>query len=260
MGSSTSDDLHNRLLDGFGEGNVENASHLLSIGAPILRNTPSEILSAPPAQQIPLFELITHYGWTPNTPGFYGAVLLPRVVTNLPLLQWFLEHGADPNLGRQHNHRDRMGTSDTNSGAALTAALAAGSLEAVRLLLDAGARAQNGAPLHAAAGACPPGTPAGAQLNAGVTSSKEFDSNRIPVMALLVENGADVNRMEDPRYVLAQYPIVNAAMAGAVERVKWLLAHGADPEAEGGFGSAVDYAKWKGSTEMKRVLGIPIDP
>lgn len=152
-----------------------------------------------------------------------------------------------------------MGTSDTDSCAALTAAAAADSLEAVRLLLDAGARVQNGAPLHSAAGACPPGTPAGARLNAGVTSSKEFDISRIPVMEMLVEHGADVNQVEDSRYVLAQYPIVYAAMAGAVERVKWLLAHGADPEAEGGHGNAIDYAKFRGSTEMKRVLGIPVD-
>lgn len=251
--------LHNNLLNALRAGNLEIARHLLSTGAPILRDTPTSILSAPPAQQIPLFELFTHYGWTPNTPGFYGAVLLPKVVINLPLLQWFLEHGADPNLGKQYNHRDRMGTSDTDSCAALTTAAAAGSLEAVRLLLDAGAQVKNGAPLHAAAGACPPGTPAGAQLNAGVISSKEFDTSRIPVMELLVEHGADVNQAEDWRYVLAQYPIVRAAMAGAVERVKWLLAHGADPEAVGGFGSAIDHAKWRENTEMKRVLGIPVD-
>ncbi|TVY44737.1 Ankyrin repeat and KH domain-containing protein [Lachnellula subtilissima] len=257
--SRSQDSLHNMLLDALRAGNLEIARHLLSTGAPILRNTPTCILSAPPAQQIPLFELFTQYGWTPNTPGFYGAVLLPKVVTNLPLLQWFLEHGADPNLGKQRNHRDRMGTSDTDSCAALATAAAAGSLEAVRLLLDAGAQVQNGAPLHSAAGACPPGTPAGAQLNAGVISSQVFDTSRIPVMALLVDHGADINQAEDSHYVLAQYPIVYAAMAGAVERVKWLLAHGADPEAQGGFGSAIDYAKWRGSTEMKRVLGIPVD-
>ncbi|TVY57673.1 hypothetical protein LCER1_G004180 [Lachnellula cervina] len=230
--------LHNNLLNALRAGNLEIARHLLSTGAPILRDTPTSILSAPPAQQIPLFELFTHYGWTPNTPGFYGAVLLPKVVINLPLLQWFLEHGADPNLGKQYNHRDRMGTSDTDSR------------------WRAG---QERGPLHAAAGACPPGTPAGAQLNAGVISSKEFDTSRIPVMELLVEHGADVNQAEDWRLVLAQYPIVRAAMAGAVERVKWLLAHGADPEAVGGFGSAIDHAKWRGNTEMKRVLGIPVD-
>lgn len=152
-----------------------------------------------------------------------------------------------------------MGVSVTDSGAALTKAAHAGDLEAVRLLLDAGARAQNGTPLHAAAGACPPGTLAGATLNEGVMSSKEFDESRIPVMALLVEHSADVNAAEDKRLVLAQYPIVLAAMAGAVERVKWLLARGADPKLKGNFGNAVEYAKWRGSTEMKSVLGIPVD-
>lgn len=254
--ASQSQDL---LLDALRSGDLSTAQHLLTTGAPILRHTPTGILSAPPAQQIPLFELLAQHGWTPNTPGFYGEVLLPRVVTNLPLLQWFLEHGADPNLGTQPDRRDRMGVSVTDSGAALTKAAYAGDLEAVRLLLDAGARAQNGTPLHAAAGACPPGTLAGATLNEGVMSSKEFDESRIPVMALLVEHSADVNAAEDKRLVLAQYPIVLAAMAGAVERVKWLLARGADPKLKGNFGNAVEYAKWRGSTEMKSVLGIAVD-
>lgn len=261
--SQESKDLDNKLLDAVRSGDLSTTQQVLSAGAPIHRHTPLDILSAPPAQQIPLFELFTRHGWTPNTPIYYGDVLLLHIVTNRPLLKWFLEHGADPNLGKQPNHWDRMGPSVT-SGAALTQAARAGDLEAVRLLLDAGARPQNGdllvgTPLHAAAGACPPGTWSGAKLNEGVYPSREFDESQIPIMALLVEHGADVNAAEDRRLVLAQYPIVHAAMAGAVERVKWLLSHGADPNIKGDFGNAVEYAKWRGSTEMKRVLGIPVD-
>jgi len=149
-----------------------------------------------------------------------------------------------------------MGGPDTDSCAALESAASAGLLEAVRLLLNAGAQIRNGTPLHFAAGVCPPGTLPGAQFNDGVTSSKEFDTSRIPVMALLVERGADVNQAEESRHQVAKYPIVHAVMAGAVERVKWLLENRADPEARGAYGSAVEYAKWRGSAEMKRVLNI----
>ncbi|RDL40025.1 uncharacterized protein BP5553_00004 [Venustampulla echinocandica] len=250
------DFLHRCLIHAISTGNLEIARDLLSTGAPIVRHTPNSILTAPSAQQISLFELFTEYGWTPNTPGCYGAMLLPCVVTNLPLLKWFLVHGANPNLGVQSDYRDRLGGPDTDSCAALQKAASTGTLEAVHLLLDAGAQIRNGTPLHCAAGACPPGTPLGAPLNDGVTPSKEFDTSRIPVMALLVERGADVNQAQESRHKVAKYPIVHAVLVGAVERVKWLLENGADPEARGAWGSAVECAKWRSSAEMKRVLNI----
>ena len=222
--------LHHGLALALSAGNIEIARHLLSIGAPIVRQTPNRILSAPLGQQIPLFELLIHRGWTPNTPGYYGTVLLPFVVANLPLLRWFLAHGADPNLGAQRDNRDRTGGPDTDSCAALESAAGHGDVEAVRLLLGAGAMIQNGIPLHFAAGACPPGM----NPHAGrVVPSKEFDESRIPVMALLVEHGADVNQREELRHMVAGYAVVYAVMAGAVERARWLLEQGADPEVKG---------------------------
>ena len=121
----------------------------------------------------------------------------------------------------------------------------------MRVLLDAGAEIQNGLPLHYAAGTCPPGMHPHAVR---VTPSKEFDESRIPVMALLVERGADVNKEEISRHMVAKYAIVHAVMAGAVERVRWLLQHGADPELKGAYGSAVRYATLMGSEEMKSVF------
>lgn len=242
--------LHRGLLIALQAGNIETARYLFEHGAPIARQTPDVILKAPATQQIALFELFTAHGWTTNTPGLYGAVLLPRVVNNIPLLSWFLAHGANPNLGPQKDFHDRHGSSDTESCAALESAATRGSVEAVRMLLHAGARIQNGTPLHFAAGVCPPGT----NPHAGrVKPSKAFDEDRIPVMRLLVENGADVNYKVEIRHMNPQYAIVHAVMAGAMERVKWLVKHGADPSLKGNFGSAQSYASLWGE-EMEKAI------
>lgn len=242
--------LHRGLLIALQAGNIETARYLLEKGAPIARQTPDAILKTPATQQIALFELFTAHGWTPNTPGLYGAVLLPRVANNLPLLTWFLAHGANPNLGPQKDFHDRHGGSDTESCTALESAAAHGSVDAVKMLLNAGARIQNGTPLHFAAGVCPPGT----NPHAGrVKPSKVFDEDRIPVMRLLVENGADVNYKVETRHMNPQYAIVHAVMAGAMERVKWLVKHGADPSLKGNFGSAKSYASFWGE-EMEKAI------
>ncbi|KAF9771264.1 hypothetical protein IL306_011104 [Fusarium sp. DS 682] len=247
--------LHEGLVNALGSGKADVVHYLLESGAPITKTTPSWALAAPKDHQKSLFELFVQHGWTPNTPGFYGAVLLPSVVRtgNEELIDWFLEHGADPNLGRQQDNRDRFGGPETNSCEALETAAITGTVETVQKLLNAGAKIGNGAPLYYAAGACPPGLNPHAGL---VTPSKEFDEGRILVMALLVENGAGVNDRLVSRHMTAQYPIVNAVMAGAVERVKWLLSQGADPDLKGQFGSARDYAKRVASDEMKRVLQV----
>ena len=243
--------LHCGLLAALRAGKVQDARYLLSAGAVISRAVPPHILAAPQDQRIPLFELFAEYGWTPNTPAFYGEVLLPRVITDLPLLRWFLSHGAMPNLGTQRDNRDRMGLSETDSCDALQAAAEHGTLEAVRLLLDAGAQIDYGSPLHCAAEAHPEGMNI---YHGPVHLTREFDLSRIPIMELLVKHGADVNQRDESRHMVPRLPILLAAMAGAVERVRWLLEHGADPEADWTYGSAVSHANKYGSEEMKRVI------
>ncbi len=187
----------------------------------------------------------------PINSGTRGSVLLPSIVTNHSLLRWFLDHGANPNLGEQDEHLYCEPIID--SCVALENMAYQGDLEAVRMLLDSGAVIQNGFPLHAAAGACPPGGNPHAGM---VTPSEEFDRSRIPVMALLVERGADVNQFQGPQKgnMVPGYAIVHAVMAGAVERVRWLLANGADPAVRGPWGSAVECACKLGSGEMRLVL------
>ncbi|KAJ5463107.1 hypothetical protein N7475_008051 [Penicillium sp. IBT 31633x] len=243
--------LHHGFTCALRSGNIEIARYLLSSEAPIVRETPSNIFFAPLGRQVALFELLIHNGWSPNTPGYYGSVLLPRTVTSLPLLRWFLDHGANPNLGAQPSNHERRGGPNTASCATLEAAAARGEVVAVRMILDAGAKIQNGVPLHFAAGACPPGM----NPHAGrVAPSQQFDTNRIPVMALLVQHGADLNQREESRHMVAQYAIVYAVMAGAVERVKWLLEHGANPHIRGNFGSALEYAQGSGNEDIRKII------
>ncbi|TGO21617.1 hypothetical protein BPAE_0209g00030 [Botrytis paeoniae] len=232
-------------------GNGEVVRYILSSGAPIARVTPAQILSAPPSRRIPLFELLFEFGWTPNTPGFYGQVLLPELVTNISLLRWFLSHGANPNLGAQRLHHARFGDPEINSCATLESSAGKADVETVRLLLEHGAKIVNGHPLHYAAGSCPLGANPHVAL---VTPSIEFDIGRILVMELLVSRGADVNQKEESRYMVPGYPIVYAVMAGAVERVRWLLERGANPELRGSYGSAVSYLEVMGSEEMRSVV------
>ncbi|KAJ5587556.1 uncharacterized protein N7459_003321 [Penicillium hispanicum] len=184
-------------------------------------------------------------------PGYYGAVLLLQVVADVTLVRWFLDHGADPNLGEQQHRTDRHGAPERDSCAILEAAAAKCDVEVVRLLLDAGAKIQTGFPLHRAAGAAPYGVN---PFVGPVTISKEDDRSRIPVMALLVERGADLNQKERAKQLMPGYSIMEAAMVGAVERVRWLLEHGANPEATGGWGNAVQRASRDGNEEMQRVI------
>jgi hypothetical protein len=243
--------LHQGLLAALYNAKIDVARFLLEVKAPITRIVPTSIRGST-AEQISLFKLLEEHGWTVNTPGFYGAVLLPSIIqtNDDTLIHWFLSHGADPKLGEQRDTHDRFGGPETNSCQALEVAAVHCNVQIVQKLLDAGAEIGNGV-LYLTAGACPQGSH---PHEAPVTPSKEFDEARIPVMELLVERGADVNGKYTSRYMTAQYPIVNAVMAGAIERVKWLLRNGANPNLEGPYGSARDYARRSGTDEMKRLF------
>ena len=246
--------LHHGLVAALRAGRTDIARYLLSAGAPIIRSTPEDILFAPEDQRHSLFELLIGHGWDVNTPSYYGVVLLPSVVASTPTLKLFLAHGAKPNLGRQLYHEDRFGGSLENACDALEAAAARGSLEAVRMLLDAGAKVENGYPLHSAAGSMEPGENPHYR---GPMPSKTFDEGRIPIMALLLERSGKgahfINQAEESLYVTFKYAIVYAVLARAVERVKWLMDHGADPYLKGGSGTAISAANFV-SQEMRDII------
>lgn len=54
---------------------------------------------------------------------------------------------------------------------------------------------------------------------------------------------------------LLRWFLANAGMAKDVERVRWLLEHGADLEARGNWGSVADYTAAMGSEEMEDCRG-----
>ncbi|KAG5744579.1 hypothetical protein H9Q72_013471 [Fusarium xylarioides] len=232
--------LHKGLLKALENGKVDIFRYLLRSGAPVTHTTPETILRAPEDKQIALFQVLTEHGWTVNTP----KSLLPELIrsNNGPLLDWFLENGADPNLAGPHNEPTQT----------LRLAASQGTVQLVQKLLNAGAKMAS-VGLYWAAGACPEGQIPTIRL---IDPTAEFDKSRIPVMELLLENGGDVNHRLGTHSMEALYPIVNAVMAGAVERVKWLLSKGADPDLKGPYGSARTYAKRHSSDEMKQVLGV----
>lgn len=223
---------------------------LISAGAPITKSTPVDIYQAPIDEHFALNELLFEHVWTPNTSGNYGELALPHIVTNHPLLRWFLDHGADPNRGRQlYTRGPDDGPDDWCQ--ALEYAASEGDIVAVRMLLDAGALIKNGAPLYRDAGACTLGK--NFHTNE-VVPTKEFDTRMIPIMELLVERGADVNQLENSRHMTFRYALNYAVLAGAVERVRWLLEHGANPENVGRGSNAISLSKmWKREEIMKVV-------
>ena len=243
--------LHPSLTASLEAGHVEVTRYLLDSGAHIARIIPETVLKAPLEQQVALFKALSDHGWSPNTPGLYGAVLLPRLIAAPTIFHWFVDHGADPNLGEQRYSTDRFGASDTQSCRTLQVAAAHGSLGTVQTLLNAGARIDFGAPLHSAAGVTPndvniydlPGP-----------MSQDFDSGRIPIMKLLVEKGADVNEFDRSRYAVPRLAIILSIMANAVERTKWLLEHGADPTIKGYHFTAAEHAMKSSNSEMRDVL------
>lgn len=139
--------------------------------------------------------------------------LLRSHVRHPELIALFLSHGANPNPSGPH------GSSPLN-----VAALH-GSLETVKLLLDHGANiGPTSAALHAAAQGDAP--------------------DRIPIMAYLVKQGADINGLavdlpapsEARRSGRKGTPLHTATKWANEEAKAWLLEHGADPEANNELG------------------------
>lgn len=237
--------LHHGLTLALSAGSAECARQLLVCGAPLAQRAPEEVVSAPSQRRVALLDVLVEHGWTPTHDLFMESI------PDVPLMHWFLSHGANPNHGTKRDTPSHAGGPSDECADALERAAHAGSAEAVEVLIAAGAKVAFGTPLHSAAGTMAPGQ---MHYGANARQSKEFDESRIPAMAVLVANGADVNQMEDTPHMTPSLPLVYAVSAGAVERARWLLEHGAAPDLKGSFGSAANYAAKMGSVEMKELF------
>jgi ankyrin repeat protein len=138
-----------------------------------------------------------------------------------------LDKGTDPN---------RLPPPTEEPVAPICAAASDGKVEIVRLLLDRGAHIDRGdgwdfTPLEAAA-----------------------TNNQIAVMELLVSRGAVVNDFGDGKN---SYSLWRAAVDGKVSAVKWLLAHGANPNTVTNDGTRLlpvveDFGQMPVAAELRR--------
>lgn len=179
------------------------------------------------------------------------------------LVRWFLEHGARPNLGPppppppagsqpQSQSVNANLKADSarmyRSGTCLDVAAQKSSIRVFDMLLKYGAPRENCTALHMAAGV------AGGARGGVSDSDDDDDDERIPMMRYLVERlGFDVNGSDvDVRgpYAIGT-PLHYAIAAGSVQRIKFLLAKGADPHHPAGLaGSPYKMAQRSASEDI----------
>ena len=206
---------------------------LLSRGATI---TPPIAMAAVRGECLPVFELLVDYGWDINGPVMGGQTALSAFVKNEALLKWFLEHGADPNLGPPSNPQPDS-VPVPNSGSTLNCAASVATPDVFDLLLRYGAKLENSQPLHMAA-------------------ASQEDSERIPLMEYLIGKDVNVNGSDEARgFHAVGPPLFYAIRQGQVEKVRWLLGHGADPRVEGrGGATALRLSEQTGMEELQRLV------
>ena len=124
---------------------------------------------------------------------------------NEALVRWFLAHGADPNAP--------AGIWDVTP---LSCAVAVAPLSTVQLLFDHGGSTAHGQLVNFA--------------------TDRTDSDCVPILQYLVDRGAPINdtlwenrpELSNWANVGATTPLHNAAAAGNIDSVRFLLEHGAD--------------------------------
>ncbi|KAF2964990.1 hypothetical protein GQX73_g8592 [Xylaria multiplex] len=170
-------------------------------------------------------DILLKHGWDVNrsyisaSGDWHFWTPLRAALGDPPLCRWLLEHGADPNL--------------TEYGfTPIMVAVRLHSPEVVKLLIEYGADPKTPMLLHSTASA------SSKAINEAYPNRQ--DADRIGIMKILLEHGADVNEMEpDPksrprddtrrrRTVDTGTPLHYAVAAGNPVTVSFLLAHGAN--------------------------------
>jgi ankyrin repeat protein len=152
---------------------------------------------------------------------------------NRPLCEWFLSHGADPNV------------QCTYGWTPLTTAVEIASRDIIDLLFEHGGSIEHGQLIHAA------------------TRRKLPDC--MEVIQMMLDKGCDINTIQYHNHELSYghwnlfmalgTPLHSAAEAGRIDVVKFLLDHGANPMLRDTWGAlAIDRAKGKNHTEVVDLL------
>ncbi|KAG6899899.1 hypothetical protein C0995_004753 [Termitomyces sp. Mi166 len=164
-------------------------------------------------------------GWDINTSfSHMGDLVIMSLSSPPPVLNWVLDHGADPNL-----HRDGM------SHSALERAALRNYPEHAKILIAKGANVNNTNALKIAA-----------------------YKGHIEMIELLLEKGANINEIPRPHYcgvTILGTALHEAAEEGQLGAVRLLLERGADPTLEDTTGkTALDLAREKNHTAIVEVL------
>lgn len=156
-----------------------------------------------------------------------------RVLGNRPLCEWFLSHGADPNV--QCNY----------GWTPLTNAVESASRDVIDLLFEHGGSIEYGQLIHAAA--------------------RRKLPDCLEVIQMLLDKGCDINTIQYHNhkfsyghwnlYMALGTPLHSAAEEGRIEVVKFLLALGADPKLPDSWGFLpIDKAKDKNHIKVVDLL------
>ncbi|KAB5549973.1 ankyrin repeat-containing domain protein [Coniochaeta sp. 2T2.1] len=214
MAPGAADAIGRSLCAAATNGHVPIAEYLLEQGAPITRDL---IVAVCRADRVDIFEAMLRRGWDVNE-WKGGIPPLRDALTRVPCARWLLEHGADPNPTCKGEIKDL-----------LTYAAGFASTSIVELLVKHGARVRGTLAMHAAAAAT--STPTD-------DCTWEPDPSRVEVLRILLDNGADVNEMEeDPKWrknkrrrtCFTGTPLHYAVQYPSLEAVRFLLSRGADP-------------------------------
>jgi ankyrin repeat protein len=198
------------------------------------------------------------------------------VLRSFPLTKWFLENGANPNLGPDtYRLYSRESAMIPNSGLVLEKATytnPATAVSLINLLLHHGARLEDSLPLHLAAECGPYEIHDQHYTSTAISHPQvqgDFDidptctpsSSMIPVLKYLLDLGYDPNASDIAHFGPRAHgpPLHWAVRGGSVENARFLLENGADPWGQNPNGlNTLEAAKFEydptGEGEMQKVI------
>ncbi|KAI9888319.1 MAG: hypothetical protein M1814_000594 [Vezdaea aestivalis] len=140
-----------------------------------------------------LYEVLLKAGWDINSTSNKGFTHLTSNIDDEVRLKWFLENGADPNIGPDGFMRCSSHVATCSSGINLDSAAAIGSVSTLNLLLAYGAKLENSHTMVSAA-------------------DTNDDESKLPMMRRLVELGVDVNQLDSYRQMYSAGPALHLAL------------------------------------------------